>query len=275
MPRKFDRVEFVLGLALVAAIGWAVGNAHTPRLVLAHLWDHPDETGLFDDLQRRFGPTHYSESIEEWIVRDALADRRDGVFVDVGAWEWRDSSNTYYLEHALGWSGLAVDALPGLAAGWRQNRPRTHFVQAFVDDTNGESRVLHVVPAHPKVSSFDRRFSSFFGQPSEEVRVMSATLDRLLDEAGIHAVDFLSMDIETGEPAALGGFSIERYRPRLVCVEAMIPVRQAILRYFAEHRYVVVGKYLRIDSRNLWFEPLHAVGPEHTRGSATGAATAQ
>jgi hypothetical protein len=64
------------------------------------------------------------------------------------------------------------------------------------------------------------------------------------------------MDIELAEPAALRGFSIERFRPALVCVEAHPEVRQQILDYFAAHNYTVVGKYLRADLDNLWFAPL-------------------
>jgi hypothetical protein len=65
----------------------------------------------------------------------------------------------------------------------------------------------------------------------------------------------MSMDIELSEPQALAGFSISRYKPSLVCIEAHAPVRQAILNYFASAGYVVVGKYLRYDVENLYFAP--------------------
>ena len=51
----------------------------------------------------------------------------------------------------------------------------------------------------------------------------------------------------------LRGFSIERFQPRLVCVEAHPEVRQRILDYFVMHGYAVLGKYLRADTQNLWF----------------------
>jgi hypothetical protein len=38
--------------------------------------------------------------------------------------------------------------------------------------------------------------------------------------------------------------------------EARMDVRQKILDYFANHRYVVVAKYLRIDTQNLYFQRL-------------------
>ena len=59
-----------------------------------------------------------------------------------------------------------------------------------------------------------------------------------------------------GEPAALRGFSIDRFRPRLACVEAHAKTRQQIIDYFVRHGYTVVGRYLRIDPANLYFTPL-------------------
>src|SRR5262245_10306682 len=62
-------------------------------------------------LAAAYGPARYSQFAEEWIIRDFFKDKRDGVFVDVGANHYRDSSTTFYLEEKLGWSGLAIEPL--------------------------------------------------------------------------------------------------------------------------------------------------------------------
>jgi hypothetical protein len=41
-----------------------------------------------------------------------------------------------------------------------------------------------------------------------------------------------------------------------VCIEAQPLVRQQILNYFADHGYVLLGRYLRADTWNLYFAPL-------------------
>jgi hypothetical protein len=68
------------------------------------------------------------------------------------------------------------------------------------------------------------------------------------------------MDIELAEPQALAGFSIRRFNPALVAVEAHLQVRQQILEYFARHDYVLVGRYWRADAHNFWFAPVGTVG---------------
>jgi hypothetical protein len=86
--------------------------------------------------------------------------------------------------------------------------------------------------------------------------VPTITLNDLLARERITRLDFMSMDIELAEPRALAGFDIERYMPALVCIESHSEVRQPILDYFARHHYVVAGKYLRMDTQNLYFVPI-------------------
>ena len=227
------------------------------------LWSSGEET-LFlvrsreelAGLAARFGPHHHSRYVEEWIVRDYFDDKRGGVFLDVGAHHYRDESNTYFLETALGWSGVAVDALPEFGPDYAAYRPRTRFVAMFASDKGGEVVTLFE-PEHAKrIASSSEEFTARKGERGVARRVPTATLNQVLAEAGIERIDFLSMDIELAEPKALAGFDIDRYKPALVCIEIHPEVRQAILDYFAAHRYVLVGKYLRIDPTNVYFKPM-------------------
>jgi FkbM family methyltransferase len=207
-------------------------------------------------LEAKYSSERNSEHGEEWIIRDFFNDKRDGVFVDVGAHNYKRYSNTYYLETALGWSGLAVEPQTKFAEEYARYRPRTRFVSLFVSNTSNRNAVLYV-PRNDLVASQSREFAEIDGGGIvDEVETQTTTLDDVLDRTGISQIDFLSMDIELAEPDALAGFSIQRYRPSLVCVEGHLPVRQQILDYFARNGYVVLGKYLRADSQNLWFTPL-------------------
>jgi FkbM family methyltransferase len=207
-------------------------------------------------LQKAYGPSRYSQFAEEWIIRDFFQDRRGGVFVDVGANHYRDSSTTYYLEERLGWSGLAIEPLAEFAADYKTHRPATVFLPFFVSDVSDATAKMYVLDAHTVVSSTDKAFTERTGKNPRELEVPTITLNDLLSKQKIEKIDFLSMDIELSEPKALAGFDVERYRPELVCIEAHSEVRQQILDYFARHGYVIVGKYLPADEHNLYFMPL-------------------
>jgi FkbM family methyltransferase len=204
----------------------------------------------------KYGSAHHSRYVEELVIRDYFQDRRDGVFLDVGANHYKNESNTYYLEKELGWSGVAVDALPEFGPDYATNRPRTKFVAMFASDVDGQKVTLFEPEKQKLIASVNQDFTARMGEQGKAREVPTATLDRLLQEANVDRLDFLSMDIELAEPKALAGFNLQKYRPSLVCIEVHPEVRQQILDYFASGGYVIVGKYLRIDPTNLYFQPL-------------------
>jgi FkbM family methyltransferase len=207
-------------------------------------------------LEKRYGPGHFSRYVEEWVARDHFQDRRGGVFLDVGAGHYRNESNTYYLEKELGWSGVAVDALPEYEADYGAHRPLTKFIAMFASDVDGSS-VRLFEPAHDKrITSASEAFTVKKGERGEGRGVPTATLRRVLEEAGVAKIDYLSMDVELAEPKALAGFDLRKYQPELVCIEVHPEVRQQIFDYFARNGYVVAGKYLRVDPTNVYFQPL-------------------
>ena len=169
-----------------------------------------------------------------------------------GPWNPRKGSNTYRLERDFGWSGLAVDAIEEFVLNTK-SFGKTCSGTAFVGDVNTGSATLHVPVQLTAVASGTERFVHNFTAKSLP-RQARRTLDSLLDQAGITRIDLLSMDIELSEPAALRGFEVDRFRPRLVCIEAHGETRQAILDYFAARGYVLVGKYLPHDRVNLYFQ---------------------
>jgi FkbM family methyltransferase len=210
-------------------------------------------------LRQRYGPSHFSEREEEWIIRDFFRDRPGGFFVDVGANSYKWASKTYFLESQLGWSGLAIEPQTQFAADYATYRPRTKFFPFFVSDVSNSTARLYVLKRSSMVASSDKAFVERFGTPDEVRDVPTITLTDLLDSEHVTRIDLLSLDIELHEPAALKGFDIDRFKPALVCVEALLPVRQQILNYFAEHRYAIVGRYVWADLENLYFAPLESL----------------
>lgn len=250
MPRgkrlpRFDALEILLVAGVLLAAWWVTSEVRFQAV--------PAPEAAF--LRDRFGPDRFSEHAEEWIVRDFFNDRREGAFLDVGANHYRDRSNTYFLERELGWHGIAVEPLTEFAADYAAHRPNTKFRAFFVSDVSNEQAKLWVQGGNTLVSSADQAFNARFGANATAVDVPSITLDDLLTREGVERIDFMSIDIELWEPQALKGFDIERFRPRLVCIEAHPEVRQQILEYFFDHGYVLEGRYLRADVWNLYFKP--------------------
>lgn len=202
------------------------------------------------------GEKLYSQFNEELIIRHFFDDRKGGFFVDVGSWHFRDGSTTYYLEKHLGWSGIAIDAQEHLRKGYDENRPNTRFFSYAVGDKSGEKVTFYLAG---QLSSTHEDHLRFFDKAKDykpqAVEVETITLNDLLTRQGVDRIDFLSMDIEEAEPAALAGFDIAKYRPALVCIEAAEVVREPIATYFVTHGYERIDEYLKHDEVNWYFRP--------------------
>ncbi len=207
-------------------------------------------------LVEKYGAKLYSQYDEELIIRDFFQDKRGGFFVDVGANDHRINSTTCYLEEKLGWHGLAIDALCGLEAGYREHRKDSRFFCYFVSDRSDADIDFYVTrQRHHRRSSADRKWAKRYDLP-RKAKVPTITLDDLLTREGVRQFDLLSMDIELAEPAALAGFDIEKYHPALVCIELHKEIRHVVNGYFMKHGYGVLEKYKELDKVNSYFAPL-------------------
>jgi len=204
----------------------------------------------------------YSQNDEEVIIRDFFDDRKDGFFVDVGAYHWEDLSTTYFLEKYLHWSGIAIDAQPEFAEGYKKFRPRTKFFSYAVSDKSGQTLKLYLAWG---LSSVDPTWlKKYSGKDVDQraIDVPTITLDDLLEQNHVAKIDFLSMDIEGAELAALAGFDIKKYRPELVCIEAAADNREKLAAYFDRHDYERIGETR--DFANWYFRPKMPHGNEAT-----------
>jgi FkbM family methyltransferase len=144
--------------------------------------------------------TWYSQAGQDRWVVDMLGDR-PGYFVDVGAYDGIQTSNTYALELA-GWHGVCIEASPAVAAACASNR-RCHTVAKAATATEGYVRLRG-----------DRIV------PHGGIQVPSGTLTEILRSVDAPAaIDYLSLDIEGGELLALQGLDFERYTVTLITVE--------------------------------------------------------
>jgi len=206
------------------------------------------------------GKKLYSQYDEELIIRDFFNDRKNGFFVDVGCSNYIEESTTYYLEKHLGWSGIAVDALIEVAPGYVENRPNTRFFNFIVTDHSWNIEPFYRVVESTGLSSANKEHVETetekrnIDKKIQILYVPTITLTDLLDKNGISKIDFLSMDIEVGEVAALDSFDIKRFRPELVCIESEWN-GDKILDYFSRNNYELIDKYLNYDKLNWYFKP--------------------
>jgi len=207
----------------------------------------------------------YSYGNEELIVRDFFQDRREGVFVEIGcAWPIKNS-NTYYLEHHLGWGGIGVDGLPDFAPSWKESRPRSVFLNFLVTERSDELEKFYKVGVWG-LSTAEKDVAKDLPVVGE-IQVPGVTLDDLLARQGVTELDFLSIDVEGHQQEVLAGFDVQRWKPKLVCIEDDGPLSVA---WFKERGYEPIERYRFRDIVNWYFAPRDAARAANARQTERG-----
>lgn len=203
-------------------------------------------------------PAIYRHARESDLVFDHLSRQPAGIFVEVGANDPEDGSQTLRLE-GVGWRGLLVEPLREHAADLRRRR-KAHVEEVACGPSSVHDTVMDFKVAGVASTLADEFINHRVAE--QEIRpVRVVTLDSLLEKHRLERIDFLSLDVEGYELQVLDGFSIERYRPAFILVEDRV-------RDLRIHDYMTSKGYkvVRRSGANGWYVPVEAAFPVSVYG---------
>lgn len=184
----------------------------------------------------------FSQHGEDLVIDALLGSPAEGTYVDVGANDPSELSNTRRF-YDRGWRGINIEPNAELFAAFERLRPKDVNLNIGVAESVGEMTFYRMEPS--TLSTFDREASRdnlahpgsrLVGELPVPVRPLAAVLDEHLAD---RSIDFLSVDTEGLDLAVLQSNDWERYRPRLVLVEITWR-RVQIAEYLSAQRYEFV-----------------------------------
>jgi len=210
---------------------------------------------------------------EDRVLERVFRGRRDGYFIEVGAYDGVTLSNTYHLEQ-IGWHGILVEPIGPLCTKAAAARPRSRVVHAACGrhDQCGTGRftITNGVPVlsylHADAEHVERCRRE--GATLVEIEVPVVTLDEILrmerknplngtgpwvPKSGWR-IDLVSIDVEGAELDVLEGFNLGRFRPKVLVLENDRPSGRAIEPYLMDrgyrkfHRQVINDFYVLDDA---------------------------
>jgi len=150
-------------------------------------------------------------------------------YIDIGAYRPVQSNNTY-LFYLAGGHGVLVEPNVDLTAELKRERPRDVTLPVGIGFSDKEELMDYYRMEIAEWNTFDaeeakRRVERTGGGVKilETVKVPLLPLNKVIAEHfGGKAPDFLSVDVEGLDLAILKSLDFEKYRPKIICAEALV-----------------------------------------------------
>jgi FkbM family methyltransferase len=166
----------------------------------------------------------YTQNLEDYHLSLAFAGQATGTYIDVGAGH-PIADNVSFWFYERGWSGLVIEPQPELADLYKQLRPRDRVVRGLVGRQEGEIDFYLVDRLHGFSTTVRNNADNAkaFGVGYQTIPMPVTTLARLCETNGLETVDFLKVDVEGSEADVLLGGDWQRFRPKVIVIEAVAP----------------------------------------------------
>jgi FkbM family methyltransferase len=192
------------------------------------------------------------EKIFDQLFYSTGNEEHAGIFIEVGAWDGVEISNTYYLEKCRNWKGLLVEPITSKAEEAEHNRWSPVW-KGCVGWANGETEFLHVIGYSEMLSGINNSIHSKhrerinkevsdFHQKTEIIKIPCKTLNSLMADYNLPIVDLLSLDVQTAELSVLKAYDPSRHPIKAILMDLNGINKEEISNWFTEHNYKLYWK---------------------------------
>jgi len=195
---------------------------------------------------------------EDFLVNLIFNNKRDGVYIDVGAHDGVRFSNSFAFSR-LNWRGILVEAHPdyyNLCKNARENE-RTKIYNVACSSEDNSSITFYsnyrgsCSTLNPNLNEFykshyrnyyvdnnhNQKVENFTnGKIEVQAKKLDTIIEENLDFFNNQDIDLISIDVDGSEEYVLNGFDINKYKPRVVIFEVSV-VRNVIENYMKNTNY--------------------------------------
>ena len=190
----------------------------------------------------------HSQLFQDLFVLFKLGNKRKGRFLEFGATNGKELSNSYLLEKNFEWEGVLAEPSPQWEKSLKENRPRTKIINECIYSESGKMIDFFVSKNGDFSTINEFKESDIETMPgntkarNEEgftVKVPTISLnDVFIKHFNGEKIDYMSVDTEGSELLILSKFNFEKYGPKIVTVEHNFTSAQKNLdNLFEENNY--------------------------------------
>jgi FkbM family methyltransferase len=154
---------------------------------------------------------HHSQCQEDkYLNQHFFKNKRNGIYIELGALDGKLYSNTKFFQDELDWRGILIEPHPNKFKDMEKNRPNNFLFNNLVSNSEEELKFKYFVNGHAAVSGVENtlpqsHFDIYFDNerekslPQDSIYIKPKTLTEIIKQTKISHIDFLSLDVEGHE----------------------------------------------------------------------------
>jgi FkbM family methyltransferase len=192
---------------------------------------------------------------DDYLDNQIFKKQNNGVFIDIGAYDGKRLSNTYFFEKSRNWEGICFEPNPRVFKELIKNRDCI-CINGAVSEKEGELDFLDLEGVETLgglVSKFDKRhleridtdFEKYEGKSRQIIKVKCYNINKVLKESNYKVIDYCSIDTEGGELDIVKSIDLSKFKVKVFSVENNFPERNKWVSYWKNLTRQSVEGYLK------------------------------
>jgi FkbM family methyltransferase len=192
-------------------------------------------------------PKSKSQFLQDLFVLSQLRFKLGGYFIEFGATDGQNLSNTYILEKNYAWTGILAEPSKQFHENLRLNRPNSRIDERCVYSETGKTVLFSEVESTGLSQMMIYQGGdklAYLRSQRNVYQVDTISLNDMLDfHQAPHVIDYLSIDVEGGEFDILSTIDYKKYKFLVISVEHNYSrMRQKIFNLLTSNGYKQVHK---------------------------------
>lgn len=200
---------------------------------------------------------------QDILLNGLFRDKSDGIFVDIGAYDGIELSNTYLLEQR-GWRGLCIEPSPETFKKLVKNRRCMCSNVAVWAETGYLKFTLNkTMDFMSGVKDFmlesNQNYLTKGEHEFDEVAVPCVNINELLEQYGLQEIDVISIDTEGSEHIIIDTLDLDRFKINCFVIENNRGFN-LVLNKLLQNGYGLVAT---MGQDNIYMKNLSKISPFH------------
>ena len=197
---------------------------------------------------------YYSQDNQDrYLEENVFKGHKNGIYVDVGAYDGIDINNTLYFEKYNNWTGINIEPIKKIFDNLVINRPNNINLNCAVCNNDGEtdffcntghtemiSGIKHTMDVrHLQRTEYE---NNIMGSTTEIIKVNTQKLETIFDQNNITHVNYLSIDVEGAEFEVIKSINFDKVFIDVIGFENnYTDVSVPIVKYLENKNFVVIN----------------------------------